>query len=594
MRHYFKPVLFILGLLLFTFSCEKELINDTQPIEQQSKPKIRLNTGSDVSIKATNFLKQKTSNTLNVAFIKGRLTLASNNFMSRESSMGTVDTSKEIVVENEYNTKHTFALQNTQSSNILVNVIVVETQDVIYEYFKVYHFEGKIPYDKHKTIDLSQFTGRIETYNSSGNITGVIVLNNGITSGSGGDSTPCPDDDDVWDGWDDFWENLNDNDGSSGGGTNNDGSANNNDSDDSNSNDGGTSTSSGGGDAEIENVDGCDIYYVDSDGDRWETDEWSPSDGTESCCMYLIVNCGSGNYSSTMARNAEDEDPCADGPVAILIGIEDLKNEIQECLGNSFTSDWFNSDNYSYSIYLNLHNYLITESECSDDAKEVVEDIMNELETEDCVIIPTTTNLEDIAADFDLSLFGDSPSPAVQLNHTAIKAEYEQKLANDGNLIAVNYLISTYSMESFGVNNINIEYTILFQDSVPEGDAVTLNGYNASTGVLTSSQITFENSLLSNYDFGYLTRAIKHELYHVLQGQAYGAYNISNVAREFDAYYSSIFAFRGLPKINNSAQLIQLAKWLEDNWNQMSTSEKSESQSKYNKAKTYFPNICKN
>ncbi|WP_028873031.1 hypothetical protein [Psychroserpens burtonensis] len=370
MRHYFKTIFFVLGLLLIPFGCEKELIDDMQPIQQQSKSKIRLNTGSDVSIRATNFLKQKTSNALNVSFVKGRLTLSSNDFMSRETSMGTIDTSKEIVVENEYNTKHTFALQNTQSSNILVNVIVVETQDVIYEYFKVYHFEGKIPYDKYKTIDLSQFTGRIETYNSNDNITGLTVLNNGITTGAGGDSTPCPDDDDVWDGWDDFWENFNDNDGSSGGGTNNDGSANNNDSDDSNSNDGGTSTSSGGGDAEIENVDGCDIYYVDSDGDRWETDEWSPSDGTESCCMYLIVNCGSGNYSSTMARNAEDEDPCADGPVAVLVNVEALKDDIEECLGTEYDSAWFD-DNSNYYNTIDIHAYL--NENCTNESKNFVD-----------------------------------------------------------------------------------------------------------------------------------------------------------------------------------------------------------------------------
>ncbi|MFT5243172.1 MAG: hypothetical protein ACJA1H_000238 [Glaciecola sp.] len=335
---------------------------------------------------------------------------------------------------------------------MLVNVIVVETQDIIYEYFKVYHFEGKIPYDKYKTIDLSQFTGRIETYNSNGNITGVIVIQDGITTGAGGDSTPCPEDDDVWDGWDDFWENLDDDNNNSGGGNNDDGSNNTNNNDDdsnnSNTNDGGTSTS-GGGDAELENVDACDVYYVDTDGERWETDQWSPSEGADSCCMYLIVNCGEGNYSSTMMRTAEDEDPCGDGPVAILIGIEDLKNEIGECLGEDFSNNWFNNDNDSYSIYLNLYNYLITENECSDDAKDVAEDIMNELETEDCVIIPKGEDLSDEVADFDFTLFGDSPNPAIQLDHIAIKAEYEQKLANVSKLAAVNYLVTAYSMETF-------------------------------------------------------------------------------------------------------------------------------------------------
>lgn len=96
MRHYFKPVLFILGLLLFTFGCQKELTDDEQPIQQQFKSNIRLNTGNDVSIKATNFLNQKTSNALNVSFIKGRLTLSSNDLMSRETSMGTVTLVKKL------------------------------------------------------------------------------------------------------------------------------------------------------------------------------------------------------------------------------------------------------------------------------------------------------------------------------------------------------------------------------------------------------------------------------------------------------------------------------------------------------------------
>lgn len=34
MRHYFKPVLIVLGLLLFTFSCQKD---DTPDLEEEAK-----------------------------------------------------------------------------------------------------------------------------------------------------------------------------------------------------------------------------------------------------------------------------------------------------------------------------------------------------------------------------------------------------------------------------------------------------------------------------------------------------------------------------------------------------------------------------
>ncbi|MFT5243171.1 MAG: hypothetical protein ACJA1H_000237 [Glaciecola sp.] len=82
-----------------------------------------------------------------------------------------------------------------------------------------------------------------------------------------------------------------------------------------------------------------------------------------------------------------------------------------------------------------------------------------------------------------------------------------------------------------------------------------------------------------------------------MQGQGYGSPSgfVSNPNREFDAYYSSVFGFPKLPAIDNAAQQRQLVNWLEDNWNLMSTSEKSEinNQSKYNKAKRFFPTICK-
>lgn len=151
-------------------------------------------------------------------------------------------------------------------------------------------------------------------------------------------------------------------------------------------------------------------------------------------------------------------------------------------------------------------------------------------------------------------------------------------------------------MNSFGSDNINSSYTITIvpDGTINNGDAETVCSYDPGSGVMNSAVINIEDGLIHNSDFGYLTRAIKHELYHVLQGQFYGYYGISDELKEFDAYFSGIYRFNNLPKINSSTKLVQLVVWLEQNWDSMTLSEKQSRQDLYNIIKTDFPTICNN
>jgi hypothetical protein len=190
-------------------------------------------------------------------------------------------------------------------------------------------------------------------------------------------------------------------------------------------------------------------------------------------------------------------------------------------------------------------------------------------------------------------LFGDYLAPTTQLDHEAIKIQYEQVRSSNGNLAAVNYLINTYSMESFGSNtSVNFNYTISFVDELPnQQPAITISGYN-SLGDMVSCGIKIDNDLFSFVDFGFITRVIKHELYHVLQGETYGQNNPSNAAREFDAYFSQIFRFNDLKPIQDMSIYEQLAKLMDENMDQMTESEKADRQDFIDIAKQQFPKIC--
>ncbi len=189
-------------------------------------------------------------------------------------------------------------------------MIVVETVDGIYEYFLKYTFEGKIPFTDKGLLDLSEFTGTIESFDNNGAQTGTLIVESGQVIDFTGRTDPCANTDGLWEGWDDY-ENDTEFGGTSGNNTSSD------DEDTSSGNNDVANTNNSNSSSGSTGSSGCDIYYVDSDGERWELDEWSPEEGAENCCMYLVINCPQNEVISTMVR--EDEDPCEVGMVGVMI-----------------------------------------------------------------------------------------------------------------------------------------------------------------------------------------------------------------------------------------------------------------------------------
>jgi hypothetical protein len=167
LKNYLKLGILLFGISLFIIACQQddfELKQDFQVLIPKGKLYAKINTGKDVSENAVNFLKSKTNNTLNVIITNENVRLSINDIASRTSALGKIDTSKEVVVINQTNTKHTFKVDNpNDTSNTVTNIIIVENESDTYEYFLKYNFDGGIPYNTDGTLDLSRFTGSIDT-----------------------------------------------------------------------------------------------------------------------------------------------------------------------------------------------------------------------------------------------------------------------------------------------------------------------------------------------------------------------------------------------------------------------------------------------
>jgi hypothetical protein len=198
LKNYLRLGILLFGISVFVIACQQddfESNEDVQVLIPKGKSYAKINTGNNVSESAVDFLKEKTNNTLGVIIGTDNVRLSINDVAYRTSPLGTVDTSKEVVVINETNTKHTFKVDNpNDTSNNVTNIIVVENENETFEYFLKYTFDGGIPYNANGTVDLSRFTGTIDAYDSDGQRTGGISISNGEVTGNDGQTTPCPDD----------------------------------------------------------------------------------------------------------------------------------------------------------------------------------------------------------------------------------------------------------------------------------------------------------------------------------------------------------------------------------------------------------------
>jgi hypothetical protein len=198
LKNYLKLGSLLFGISVFIIACQQDDFDsneDVQVLIPKGKSYAKINTGNNVSESAVDFLKEKTNNTLGVIIGTDNVRLSINDVTYRTSALGTVDTSKEVVVINETNTKHTFKVDNpNDTSNTVTNIIVVENESDTYEYFLKYNFDDGIPYNPDGTVDLSRFTGSIDAYDSDGQRTGGISISNGEVIDNDGQTTPCPDD----------------------------------------------------------------------------------------------------------------------------------------------------------------------------------------------------------------------------------------------------------------------------------------------------------------------------------------------------------------------------------------------------------------
>ena len=266
--------------------------------------------------------------------------------------------------------------------------------------------------------------------------------------------------------------------------------------------------------------------------------------------------------------------------------------------GLTFNQRIFLNSNSNQTIKAEILKYL--ESQVTDqtatcpnqDAFNYVKQIINDLMNNECVILPKFLDPTQVTAPYDPNIFGDYPAPTVQQDHDAIQQQFNNLRNTSGNLAAVNYLISTYNMNTFGSNSINLNYTISFENGLSNGaDANAIRTF--TSGTLTSCNLEIDINLFSSVDFGYITRVIKHELLHILQGITYGQYGVSVAAQEFDAYYLQIFGFKELKAISNASIQYQLAKKMITYMKQLTSSEKLESKKQIDKVKLTFPELCK-
>ena len=185
----FRLALIVLLSLIF-FNCEKDEIvpiEETENFYPMKQGRVVTKVGDEVSYDIVNYLQSKSQSTMNVNVDKTHISLSDGNSAeSTNDSMGAISTNKEVVVTNDTNTKHTFNVIIPNTVNTKINLIVVETEQYIYEYFLKYNYTN--------TINSENFTGTIEAYNQDGNLIGSASVEDGsITTLQGRLSPDCTD-----------------------------------------------------------------------------------------------------------------------------------------------------------------------------------------------------------------------------------------------------------------------------------------------------------------------------------------------------------------------------------------------------------------
>jgi hypothetical protein len=202
MRNLSKAFTLLLIFILFT-NCEKE--STIKYNETLSNNDVKINAvikrGDQIPSKILDFVKVKTDLTMLVSINKESIKLLDDKKALSKSNgdnhFGVIDYNKSVIVNNENNTKYTFNVLNTGNLNEVVNLVIVHLEDDSYvEYFIKYTFNDikTAPRLPSNAIDMSNFSGEVEYFESSGNQIGDYKINSGEVSAKSGNTEPCPND----------------------------------------------------------------------------------------------------------------------------------------------------------------------------------------------------------------------------------------------------------------------------------------------------------------------------------------------------------------------------------------------------------------
>ena len=335
MKQKFKRFLqfgiFLFGIAFMIYSCQKDDDFSKPKIEEEAsvyESKFKTIYHNQIPKSITNYLKDKTGNTLHFLFLENEIKpITSQTFASRGADLeiGTVDTSKSVMVVNPTNTKYTFEMVNSDVTS-KHNLVVIDFGTELVNYYISYKPEPNWTDIYSMPKDMKFYTGDIIFYNTNGVESSVLQLANGIIAPNTSNIINDPCDEVVDDTTDDNTDDTNDNSNGSGGspsdtsnGTGNTG--------------GGTGSSSGGGgdtyiaDAE---VDYCN--YTLSQECTGGGHHTSPANCTvgDGWSVDITVECG------TLVNLRTSVDPCV-GDVGVLIDPEIFENNCEEL--NKLTSN---------------------------------------------------------------------------------------------------------------------------------------------------------------------------------------------------------------------------------------------------------------
>jgi hypothetical protein len=329
-KNYLKLGILLVGILTIAYSCQKDDTNVPEEEAQIESLKAFNLTSKEIPSHILDFVKTKTNNTFKVNISKREIKLSNSdvNEFNRDTPLGIVQTNKVVQVYNERNTKYTFKVSNPTNAGSVINLVVVDMDGDIIEYFIQYIFDPNSPTPllSSGAIDMARFTGGMTFYNMEGSVIGNFILTDGDLIDFDGEIDPCPEDEVVEEENDETDDTNNSNSG--GGGTQS--------SDTDNSNDG-----TSGGNGEIEDPDNPNpcvigVSYGDCGcGPRGANDGHSQNTESEdNCCngspTTFTDTCNGNSFTINNRSISGESSPC-DGPVGIIIEDEEGTEISEPC-----------------------------------------------------------------------------------------------------------------------------------------------------------------------------------------------------------------------------------------------------------------------